>query len=77
MKTEDRKGHGMPDAVILANDHIPDKDNYLKTYLSIKCKPDAVSTTWLTSPGFKAKAASSNSFCISPLPKKPLNKVVE
>ena len=42
------------------------------TYLSIRCKPDCVSTMPLTSPGFKAKVASSNSFCISPFPKKPL-----
>jgi len=38
-------------------------------YLSIKCTPDAVSTMVLMSPGFNAKAASSNSFCICPLPK--------
>lgn len=41
-------------------------------YLSIRWIPDAVSTGWLISPGFSANAASSNSFCISPRPKKPL-----
>jgi hypothetical protein len=44
------------------------------TYRSIRCTPLAVSTTWLTSPGSRAKAAVSNSFCISPGPKNPLAK---
>jgi hypothetical protein len=43
-----------------------------KTYLSIKCNPDAVSITGEISPGFRANDASSNSFCMSPCPKKPL-----
>ncbi len=38
-------------------------------YLSIRCNPLAVSTMVLISPGLRAKAASSNSFCMSPLPK--------
>lgn len=42
------------------------------TYLSIKWRPDAVSMMPEISPGCSAKDASSNSFCISPLPKKPL-----
>ena len=42
------------------------------SYLSIRCTPEAVSTTWLISPGFSANAMSSNSFCISPGPKNPL-----
>jgi len=46
------------------------------TYLSIKCTPLAVSTSPLTSPGFKANAACSNSFCMSPCPKKPLHRVL-
>jgi len=45
---------------------------WLAPYRWIRWRPDAVSTTWLTSPGFSANAASSNSFCMSPLPKKPL-----
>ncbi len=48
---------------------------FSETYLSIKCKPEAVSTTWLTSPGLSWKAASSNSFCMSPLPKKPRSPI--
>ena len=51
------------DAAAMLVDHL--------AYLSIRCNPDAVSTIPLTSPGFSAKAASSNSFCISFLPKKP------
>ena len=43
-----------------------------KTYLSIKCNPDAVSITGEISPGFRANDASSNSFCMSPCPKNPL-----
>ena len=43
-----------------------------KTYLSIKCSPDAVSITGEISPGFRANDASSNSFCMSPCPKNPL-----
>ena len=43
------------------------------TYLSIKCTPLAVSTIPLISPGFSAKAACSNSFCMSPALKKPLH----
>lgn len=38
-------------------------------YLSIRCRPLAVSTTPLISPGCRPKAATSNSFCMSPLPK--------
>jgi hypothetical protein len=41
------------------------------TYLWIKCKPLAVSTMPEISPGCNAKAASSNSFCMSPWPKYP------
>lgn len=41
----------------------------LMTHLSIRCNPEAVSTTPLISPGLSWKAASSNSFCMSPLPK--------
>jgi hypothetical protein len=48
---------------------------HMLPYLSIKCNPDAVSTTWLISPGFNWKAASSNSFCISPLPKNPRSPI--
>lgn len=44
-------------------------------YLWIKCSPDAVSTTLLTWPFSSANDASSNSFCISPRPKKPLSCV--
>ena len=44
----------------------------IKVYLSIRCTPLAVSTIPLISPGFNANAACSNSFCISPGPKKPL-----
>lgn len=40
-------------------------------YRSIKCRPLAVSTTELIWPGWRLKAASSNSFCMSPLPKYP------
>ena len=40
-------------------------------YRSMRWTPDAVSTRPLISPGLSAKAASSNSFCISFLPKKP------
>lgn len=47
------------------------KEDGNDTHLSIRCTPEAVSTMPLISPGFKAKAASSNSFCICPLPKKP------
>lgn len=36
--------------------------------------PEAVSTRWLISPGCRANAASSNSFCISPFAKKPLSQ---
>jgi hypothetical protein len=41
----------------------------------MRCTPEAVSTIPLTWPGCKAKAASSNSFCISLRPKKPLQAV--
>lgn len=41
----------------------------MSTNRSIKCNPLAVSTMPLISPGFNAKAASSNSFCMSPRPK--------
>jgi hypothetical protein len=44
--------------------------------LWIRCIPDAVSTGPLTSPFFSLKAASSNSFCMSPCPKKPLQASV-
>lgn len=39
--------------------------------LSMRCNPLAVSTIPLIWPGCSAKAASSNSLCISPLPKYP------
>lgn len=42
-----------------------------EAYLWIKCKPLAVSTIPLIPSFGSAKAASSNSFCISPLPKYP------
>lgn len=41
----------------------------------MRCTPEAVSTIPLTWPGCKAKAASSNSFCISLRPKNPLQIV--
>ena len=37
----------------------------------ITCKPESESTTLLISSTFKAKDASSNGFCIFPLPKSP------
>jgi hypothetical protein len=50
----------------------PIKDRVDLTHLSMMCKPDAVSITGDTSPGCRTNEASSNSFCMSPLPKKPL-----
>ena len=39
--------------------------------LRIICTPLSVSTGWLISPTFNEKDASSNGFCISPLPNTP------
>jgi hypothetical protein len=39
--------------------------------LRIKCKPLSVSMIPLSSPTFKANAASSNGFCMAPRPKEP------
>ena len=53
--------------------HLVDEKHCSKgTYRWIRWTPDAVSTMSLTWPGCRANAASSNSFCISPSPKKPL-----
>lgn len=46
-----------------------------RTNLCIKWSPEAVSTMSLVCPGSSLKAASSNSFCMSPRPKKPLHIV--
>lgn len=43
------------------------------THLSMRCSPEALSMMGEISPGCSPNAASSNSFCISPLPKKPLH----
>lgn len=51
--------------------HFSQCPNFHQPVLSIKCNPLAVSITPLTSPGFKAKAVTSNSFCMSPFLKYP------